>query len=216
MKKLIAYDLDGTLANTRDDIVLAVQYMLDRMQSPRLDGDEIISYVGSGLHELVKHSLRTEDSKKIEQGAKYYRAHYGEHMMEHTVLYPDTLAMLEYFGSRTQAVITNKPNPFTLRMLEALGVRPFFKYVIASNDGYPKKPDPTSFRDIMAKEGIAPQEALYVGDSTVDIATGRAAGVETVILTHGFNSLDQLQSAKPDHLASGFADILELARRHGW
>jgi len=216
MKKLIAYDLDGTLANTREDIVRGVRYVLEKMSAPILEGDEIIGYVGSGLHELMARSLKTADEKVIEKGAKHYRSHYAQHMMDHTLLYPDALKVLDYFRGKVQAVITNKPNPFTVQMLKSLGVSGFFGYVVASNDGFPKKPDPASFLHILEKEGFSPADALFIGDSAVDIQTGRAAGVETVVLAHGFTTANELQSLSPDYMAAGFEELLSLARAHNW
>lgn len=216
MKKLIAYDLDGTLADTREDIVLAVQHMLSELEAPARSPQEIISYVGSGLHELVRKSLGSDDMKMIEAGSKIYKTHYGKHMMDHTLLYPGASDVLKYFDGRVQAVITNKPDPFTRRMLEALGVLSCFKYVIPGNGRFPKKPDPASLFHIMKSEGIEPAEALFVGDSVVDLETGRAASVQTVILTHGFNDPNELKSRSPDFLAGGFDELLNISKTNHW
>lgn len=216
MKKLIAYDLDGTLADTRLDIVHSVRHMLSVMEAPPLEASEIETCVGRGLHHLIRSTLKTEEPKRVERGAKIFREHYAQHMLDHTRLFDGAREVLEHFRGRKQAVLTNKPNPFSDLMLEGLGVRAYFVSVIAGDPGRPKKPDPAGFQELLAREGLDPREALYIGDSPVDIETGRRASVETVVITHGFTGENELKSLSPDHLVRSFGELLEKARALGW
>ena len=216
MKRLIIYDLDGTLVDTREDIALSANHMLKEMSHPLLPHSTIARSVGRGLHHLIASCLGTSEIKQIEKGAKIYRQYYAEHMLDHTVLYPGAKEILDYFKGRLQAVITNKPNPFTYEILKALGVSDYFVEIVAGDSDYPKKPDPSAVFSIMKKEKVAAGETLFVGDSLVDIQTARNAGVATVVITHGFEDEDALKSAQPDAIFNGFKELLEWIKRKNW
>ncbi len=216
MKKLIAYDLDGTLVDTREDIVRAANYMLSVMGREPLAADKIHSYVGHGLHDLIKSCLASSDEKEIEKGAKVYRRYYGEHMMDSTCLYPGSLEVLEHFKDRRQMVITNKPSPFSEEMLEKLGVAPYLSVILTGSSKHPPKPDPTAFLQALSSQGVRPEEALLVGDSEVDLETGRRAGVDTALIAHGFVRRDKLESHRPEWLVDTFKDFLSLAKAKAW
>ncbi len=216
MKKLVFYDLDGTLVDTRLDIVRSAQHMLSEMQAPQLGAEEIQRFVGRGLYHLVSNCLKTSDMKQIEKAGKIYRKFYGEHMMDNSVLYPDAKVVLEYFKGRRQAMITNKPNPFAQDMLVQLGVAPYFTDIIAGDTEYPKKPNPAAILAIMKRENIAAGDALFIGDSLVDIEAARNAGIEIAVVMHGFNTEDELQSARPDLMAKDFPELRKKIQEKGW
>ncbi len=216
MKSLIIYDLDGTLVDTREDIARAANHMQDQMGHPKMTTEEICRHVGRGLHALIQGCLQTEEPKMIEKGSKIYRDHYARHMLDSSRLYPGTLEILGYFKERNQAVITNKPNPFSYELLNALGVADYFFEIIPGNSGHAHKPDPGSIFHLMKNRNTGPEETLFIGDSLIDIETGRNAGVETVVLTHGFGTLDELQSAAPAAIFPDFKELLEAAKKKGW
>ena len=210
------YDLDGTLVDTRRDIAEAANHMRSRMGLPPMPEKEICGYVGLGLQSLVEGCLGTADPAKAEEGTRVYRAYYSEHLLDHTVLYPGAREVLEHFRPRRQAVITNKPDPYSRRILEALGVDGYFFEIVAGNSGYPKKPDPESLLALMRGEGAAASGTLFVGDSPVDVETGAKAGVLTVAVSQGFTERDELERSGPDHLIEGFQELLDLAREKAW
>ncbi len=216
MKNLILYDLDGTLADTRRDIINGVRYALTTLSGPELTDDEIKDCVGTGLHELIRQVFRTDDERLADRGAKLYRDHYKAHMMDHTHLYSGAREFLEHFKDRKQAVITNKPNPFSTQILEALGVAHYFIAILAGDNGLPFKPDPAAIHHLMEETGAAKEAVLFVGDSPVDIEAARNASVEVVTLSHGFASEAVLREAKPDHIVHDFKELLALAREKGW
>lgn len=216
MKKLILYDLDGTLVDTRRDIINGVRYALNQLSGPELTDEEIKDCVGTGLHALIKKVFRTEDEKLADKGSRLYREHYKEHMLDHSRLYPGALEFLEYFKGRKQAVITNKPNPFSLQILEALGVANYFMAVMAGDNGMPFKPDPAAIHHLMEEAGAKDEEVIFIGDSPIDITAARNAGVEIVVLTHGFVPEAVLLEAKPDYRARNFGELLDMARENKW
>lgn len=216
MKRLITYDLDGTLVDTGEDIAMAANHMLARLSAPAFSLREIGRFVGYGLHHLVKNCLATTDMKRIEKGANIFRGYYRDHMLDHTRLYPGARKVLEYFKDRTQVVITNKPDPFSTDILCALGVADYFTQIVAGDSRFPKKPDPAAVLSLMEAGHVVPAEVLLVGDSRIDIETGRRAGVHTAIVTHGFETEDELKSSAPDSLFKDFRGLLEHAKEAGW
>lgn len=216
VKKLILYDLDGTLADTRRDIINGVRYSLETLKGPELTDDEIKDCVGTGLHALIKQVFRTEDEALADRGAKLYREHYKKHMLDHTHLYAGVREFLEHFKNCKQAVITNKPNPFSSQILEALGVAHFFIAILAGDNGLPFKPDPAAIHHLMERVRVTEGEVLFVGDSPIDIQAARNAGVEIVTLSHGFASEATLREAKPDYIVRDFAELLRLAQEKKW
>ena len=216
MKRLILYDLDGTLVDTLEDIAQAANHMLRALGAPTLPASDVRRYIGHGLHELVTGCLKTADPASIERGSKIYRAYYTAHLVDHSRLYPGTQAVLEHFKTRQQAVITNKPNPYANDILRALGVADYFVEVVGGDSTYPKKPHPGSLHAIMARAKAGPQETMFIGDSPVDIETGRRAGVLTVSVTHGFSDVHEIRAAAPDAMVENFHELLALATREGW
>ena len=212
--KLIIYDLDGTLVDTLQDIAQAANHMLAQLGLPPKPTEEIRRYIGSGLHELVCRCLQTDDHQRIDQGARLYRAFYTQHLLDFSRLYPYAQTVLDYFRARHQAVITNKPNPYSRQILEALGVASYFFKLIAGDEEFPKKPDPTAVQALMRAAGAKPSETVFVGDSLIDIETGRQAGILTVGIEHGFAENDELSSA--DLIVKDFSVLLEVAKKHNW
>jgi len=213
---LIIYDLDGTLVDTREDIAAAVNHMLAQLGAEPQPVSEIVRYVGRGLRQLVADCLKTSSAERIEQAIKIYRGYYAEHLLDHSRLYSGARTVLEHFKGRKQAVITNKPNPFSREILTGLQVAGYFTEIVAGDSGYPIKPDPASLVSIMQKNGVGAAETLFVGDSPIDVETGRNAGVFTVILTHGFAAESDIRSAVPDAVIGHFQELIELARQSGW
>ena len=221
-KRLIVYDLDGTLVDTREDISRSANHLRAQMGLPPLPPRQICGYVGLGLKKLVANVLEipaaasAEGEARIEKGMRIYRAHYAEHLLDNTVLYPGAREVLEHFRDRGQAVITNKPNPYSRQILEALGVAGYFLEIVAGDEAYPKKPNPASLLAILQREKIPPAEALLVGDSPIDMETGAKAGVMTVAVAHGFTDREELASAGPDALVADLRELLSLALRESW
>ena len=216
MKRLIIYDLDGTLVDTRLDIIQSVHHMLREMGEPPMADDVIQSYVGRGLTELIKRCLRTDDDARAADGVRRYRAYYAHHYADHSRLLPGTREVLERFKDRRQAVVTNKASPFSEQLLERLGVASYFAEIITGDGRYPNKPDATSTLAVIERAGVAKDDTLLIGDSEVDIHTGRNAGVFTVAVAHGFASRAQLQGLKPDLLVEGFQEFIAACAQYGW
>lgn len=216
MKKLIVYDLDGTLVDTGKDIARAANATRVSLGLSELPEKEIFRFVGKGLYHLIGGCLDTQDMKLIEKAARIHKEYYQKYMMDHSVLYPDVEKVLEYFKDRLQIVMTNKPNPFSTEMLRALKIESYFERIIAGDSEFPKKPNPAALLLIMKQKQIRPEEAVMVGDSLTDLETGRRAGIACAMLTHGFTDKATLQAASPDALFPDFFSMLEFVRKNQW
>ena len=214
--RLIIYDLDGTLVDTLQDITNAANHMLQSLGLPGMAAQQVRRFVGRGIRELVRSCLNTDDAPRLDAALKTYRAFYAQHMLDHSRLYPGARDALEHFRGRQQAVVTNKPNPYSRQILEGLGVAGYFIEIIAGDGDYPKKPDPASVTALLRKAQADASASVLIGDSPVDVSTGRRAGLVTVALTHGLADEDELRQAGPDVLVNDFAQLLDVARRHEW
>jgi len=194
--KLVIFDLDGTLIDSRLDLVHSVNAALRHIGRPELPDAVIASYVGDGAPILIQRALggETSDETLVRKGLEYFLSYYREHKLDHTKVYPgiaEALAVIQHSangGQRKMAVLSNKPVNPSRAIIEALGLAPFFSHVYGGNSFTSKKPDPEGVRRLLLESGANPQEAAIVGDSHVDVRTGRNAGLWTIGVTYGFSA----------------------------
>lgn len=214
-KRLIIYDLDGTLVDTAEDITEAINAMLTELSVSALPRDRIRHYVGRGLHDLVGRCLDTTDPALLSRGLRAFEAYYGAHLTDHSRVYPAVRDTLEHFASRMQIIFTNKPDPYATDLVKMLGIGGYFQEILAGGAS-PKKPDPSTLLALMRRVKVKPEEALLIGDSLIDVQTGRNAGIFTVILGQGFEDRQTLTAATPDVMVDHMEAFLQLAKQRGW
>jgi phosphoglycolate phosphatase len=218
--RLLVFDLDGTLIDSRLDLIHSVNAMLRHIGRPELDGDIIASYVGDGAPALVRRALGdtdTDDEALFRAAMEYFLGYYRVHKLDHTTVYegvPEVLARLADSSNgppRQMAVLSNKPvNPSRL-IVQALGLGDFFVRVYGGNSFTTKKPDPLGVQTILQETGVAANESLMIGDSSVDVLTGRNAGLWTCGVTYGF-APHSLEEVPPDVLIENPRELGELLR----
>ena len=218
--RLLVFDLDGTLIDSRLDLIHSVNAMLRHLGRPALDGDIIASYVGDGAPALVRRALgdADADNEALFQGAlEYFLGYYRVHKLDHTTVYegiPEVLARLANSSNgvpRPMAVLSNKPVNPSRDILRALGLGDFFVRVYGGNSFTTKKPDPLGVRTILQEAGVAADEALMIGDSAIDVLTGRNAGLWTCGVMYGF-APHTLEEVPPDVLIETPRELGELLR----
>jgi len=215
--RLLIFDLDGTLIDSRLDLVHSVNATLRHMKRPELPDDVIASYVGDGAPALIGRALGKEagDEKLVGSGLEYFMAYYREHNLDHTHVYEgisEALASMQNSHNglaRRMAVLSNKPVKPSRAIVEALGLGKFFSLVYGGNSFATKKPDPEGAQTILRETGSEPQETLIVGDSGVDVLTGRNAGTWTCGVTYGF-APHTLRDAAPDVLVDRPGELAQL------
>jgi phosphoglycolate phosphatase len=192
--KLVIFDLDGTLIDSRLDLVHSVNAALRHIQRPELPDDVIASYVGDGAPVLIQRALGAEavDQDLIRKGLEFFLSYYRQHKLDHTKIYPgieDALRLIQSSSNgipRKMAVLSNKPVNPSRAIVEALGLGQYFTQVYGGNSFATKKPDPEGALRLVAEAGARPEQTAMVGDSHTDMRTGRNAGVWTVAVTYGF------------------------------
>jgi phosphoglycolate phosphatase len=215
--QLLIFDLDGTLIDSRLDLVHSVNATLRHMKRPELPDEVIASYVGDGAPALIGRALGNEanDEKLVRSGLEFFLSYYREHKLDYTRLYDGILEALTaveksgYGQTRKMAVLTNKPVVPSRAIVEALGLSKFFSLVYGGNSFATKKPDPEGALTILRELGGKPAETLIVGDSGVDILTGRNSGMWTCGVTYGF-APHTLHDPPPDVLLDRPVELEKL------
>src|SRR6202140_117738 len=191
--RLLVFDLDGTLIDSRLDLIHSVNAMLHHIGRPALDGDVIASYVGDGAPALVRRPIGdTDDEALFRAGLEYFLGYYRLHKLDHTTVYEGIAQTLASAANskngvrRQMAVLSNKPVNPSRDILQALGLGDFFVRIYGGNSFTTKKPDPLGALTILRETGFAADEAMMIGDSSVDVLTGRNAGLWTCGATYGF------------------------------
>ena len=199
--KLLIFDLDGTLIDSRTDLVNSVNGMLRHFGRKELPAEVVGTYIGDGAPMLVRRALGDPvDDHYFQDALKYFLDFYREHKLDHTTVYDGIFPALEAVrDGRTMAVLTNKPVNPSRAIVEALGLGKFFAQVYGGNSFPTKKPDPMGALQLMREFGVGAEETLMIGDSSNDVVTGRNSGMWTVGCTYGF-SPHTLAQAPPDVL----------------
>src|SRR5271156_6283814 len=217
--QLVIFDLDGTLIDSRLDLVHSVNAALRHIGRPELPDHVIASYVGDGAPALIQRALGGEavDEALVRQGLEFFLSYYRAHKLDHTTVYSGIAEALVAIQNspvpsvdldqklrtdnpghpRKLAVLTNKPVIPSRAIVEALGLGRFFSQVYGGNSFATKKPDPEGARKLLQEYGVQPEQAVMIGDSHVDVSTGRNAGMVTVGVTYGF-APHTLQDEPPD------------------
>ena len=216
MKRLIIYDLDGILADTSQELVHANAYVLSQLGAPPAQLEAVHTFAGGGMRDLVAWGLRSDDPQLVEEAEALFTTYYAHHPYEHSRLYPGARRLLDYFTGRTQAILTDRPNPFAQDLVKALGILGYFSDIVAGNSPYPRKPHPAGALALITKAGVKQEEALLIGDRPIDIETGRHAGVFTIAVSHGRATASELRASGPDVFADDLFHLLELARQYQW
>lgn len=203
--KFVIFDLDGTLIDSRLDLVHSVNAALRHINRPELPEEVIASYVGDGAPILIRRALGGEavEQALVRKGLEFFLSYYREHKLDHTTVYDgvrEALASIQRSGNgvpRKLAVLTNKPVNPSRAIIDALGMGSHFSQIYGGNSFSTKKPDPEGALKLVAEAGVKPEQAAIVGDSHVDVRTGRNAGLWTVAVTYGF-APHTLEVAAPD------------------
>jgi phosphoglycolate phosphatase len=215
--KLLIFDLDGTLIDSRLDLIHSINAMLRHFQRPELPGDVIATYVGDGAPMLVRRALGDpNDERFLNEALEYFLSYYRVHKLDHTHIYPGIVEMLAAVqgsngASRVCSVLSNKPVNPSRAIVDALGMGKFFVSVYGGNSFATKKPDPQGAQEILRETGVAPHEAVIVGDSSNDVLTGRNAGLWTCGVTYGL-APHTLCEAPPDVVVDTPEELRSLFR----
>jgi phosphoglycolate phosphatase len=194
--RALIFDLDGTLIDSKRDLIHSVNTMLAEMGRAQLDEETISGYIGHGAPLLVSRALGSNAKEAdLRRALQFFLAYYEEHKLDTTCAYPgvaDSLAELSR-KKMPMAVLTNKPVKISVRILEALGLATYFRAIYGGNSFESKKPDPRGANTIVSEFGASPCETMLIGDSEVDVQTARNARMIAVAVNYGFGVHDRTQ-----------------------
>jgi phosphoglycolate phosphatase len=204
--RALVFDLDGTLIDSRLDLALSVNATLKHMGRAELPEERIFGYVGQGAMRLIEQALGDATQEEAERGLVYFLAYYRQHMLDNTVTYPGVREGLAALEGMPMAVLTNKPVRFSREIVDGLGLGHFFRFVYGGNSFTTKKPAPEGMAVLLGNLAAAPKQVMLVGDSEIDVQTGRNAGTWTCCVTYGLGR-DRLAEYPPDLLVDSLMEL---------
>lgn len=214
MKQLVIFDLDGTLLDTIGDLAASCDEILRRRNMATYTIDDYRHFIGNGVLRLVERVIPEElrNEEFVAELRKEFVAYYSENIDKHTVIYPNIMWLLEELKKRdiAVAVASNKFQSGVRKLVASFFPNIHFEVVLGQRPDVPLKPNPQIIRDIMQITSYSPNKILYVGDSGIDIETAKAAGVESVGVTWGFRSREELEESGADHIIDSAKDILKF------
>ncbi len=210
MKPVLIFDLDGTLVDSKKDLTASVNYIRHRFDLPAFSEDEIARFIGDGALMLIRRALAENGSEEnVQAGLQLFLSYYRAHMLDQTTLYPGVRETLDRLRDCKLAVLTNKPVHFSCAMLDGLGIYKHFVAVYGGNSFERKKPDPIGIYQILSETKGLREKTWMIGDSSVDVRTGRGAGVTTCGVTYGY-STKSFEEHPPDYLIDTFPELEAL------
>ena len=204
---LVMFDLDGTLADTGQDLADAVNHTRDYFNLEPLPEMLVYTHVGRGVEHLLRHSLPEDSVDHFQEVMRVFLERYENHLLDKTVLYPAVHEVLDYFQGKRRVVVSNKMHRLTVAVLRGLGVEKQFDAILGGDSVAEKKPHPALIHDVLNRFRIPPSYAVMVGDGDTDVEAGRRAGVVTCGVTYGLGNKEGLIAAKPDILIDDLAEL---------
>lgn len=203
---LFLFDLDGTLIDSKRDIAASVHHTMRVLGLPPIDDETIYSFVGNGVTPLIQKSVGSD----FEKALAIFKKHYDDHCLDTTLLFSGVTEVLKHFEKTPKVIITNKSQGFSEKIVNGLGLMPLFKGLYGGDTNFPKKPDPTVVHHLLQSFGATPDRTVIIGDSQVDMETGKNAGILTCGVTYGFRPREELVGSQPDYLIDQPGDLLKF------
>ena len=213
--KACIFDLDGTLTNTLESMTYSVNLTLEEMGLSKITKDQCRLFVGNGARVLMEKSLKAvgdTDASRIEEGMEIYGRIFDRNCTYHVTPYegiPEMLKALKDKGIQL-AVLSNKPDRQTVKVVKAIFGEELFDYAQGQKEGIRRKPEPDGVWYLMEQRHVSKEECLYIGDSEVDAATGRNAGLKTIGVLWGFRDRKTLETAGADDLIDRPDELLQF------
>lgn len=213
--KACIFDLDGTLTNTLESMTYSVNLILEEMGLSKITKDQCRLFVGNGARVLIEKSLKAAgdtDASRIEEGMEIYGRIFDRNCTYHVTPYegiPEMLKALKDKGIQL-AVLSNKPDRQTVKVVKAIFGEELFDYAQGQKEGIRRKPEPDGVWYLMEQMHVSKEECLYIGDSEVDAATGRNAGLKTIGVLWGFRDRKTLETAGVDDLIDRPDELLQF------
>ena len=221
MKKLIIFDLDGTLIDSVPDLANSVNFMLSKLGKKRFSEDVIRFWVGNGADVLVKRALSGSveideniDEEYFKNAKNIFMKHYNENLSNKTYLYPNVKKTLQTLKNQNYklAIVTNKPYKFVEPILKKLEIYDYFKYYLGGDSLDEKKPSPKPLLEVCKYFDVEVKSAIMVGDSKNDILSANRAGMDSIAVTYGYNYGENIEVYNPTFVVGDLFEIVEILK----
>jgi phosphoglycolate phosphatase len=210
--RLLVFDLDGTLVDSKEDLANAVNVAIESFDLPPLPHPTIYSYVGDGASALIRRALPPDKADVLPKVLDRFLAYYQRHLLDTTRAYPGVVgALRKWAGIYRMAVLTNKGVAMSREILSGLSLDGYFFEVRGGDSFGTKKPDPEGLLQILQEAGVEAREAVMIGDSLNDVQAGRAAGAVTCGVTYGLGA-SGFAEHPPDFTVDRFPDLFSRIR----
>ncbi len=212
MVKLCVFDLDGTLVYTLADLTASLNYALEQCGFPVLTEADVSAIVGHSTKYMCEHAVPPEHIDKADTVLDLYQKHYSLHSMDRSYPYDgmvDAVQAIRRAGVRV-AVVSNKPHADTVKVVAALYPKDMFSLVLGRTNKFTIKPAPDSLNFVMDFFGVKSEDAVYVGDSDVDVAFARNANMRCVTVKWGYRTVEELLAAGADCMTDDPKELVDL------
>ncbi len=209
---LVAFDLDGTLVDSVDDLVNAVNHTLGELGLSALSSGEIKGFVGDGIRQLIARSLGDEHREREEKALDMFISYYDEHLLDNTKLYQGVAGVLHHFRNTSKVIITNKRQYFAEKIVKSLGIADHFLEIVGMGARKYTKPDRRLIDEFMERYGAGADETLVVGDGINDIMLAKNAGIVSCALLNGLTERERLLELCPDYSCEEIAELKRYFR----
>lgn len=217
MYKVCIFDLDGTLTDTLESLTYSVNATLSELGLSQITDEQCKAFVGSGARKLIERSLKAAGDPEllhVEKAMEVYGRIFKENCTYHVAPYEGIVELLDTLKALgvSLAVLSNKPHLQTKDVVATFFGTDTFTCVQGQQEEIPRKPDPTAVFMIAKELNVATEECLYIGDSDVDMQTGKAAGVTTIGVTWGFRSREILKENGAVYIVDKAQEIISIVK----
>jgi phosphoglycolate phosphatase len=207
---LLAFDLDGTLIDSSEDLTASVNHALISLGVSTLSVETVKKFVGDGVSMLVKRTLGDLADDYYTQAMNLFMDYYSKHLLDKTTLYPDVLAFLNHFKMKKKLLVTNKMESFTLTIVNSLRLTNHFLDVLGEDSTPFKKPDPKLLEYIMEKWQTPPERTIVIGDGPNDVMLAKKAGAISCALLNGITAREKLLELSPDICCENLSELKDI------
>ncbi|MCF7872703.1 MAG: HAD-IA family hydrolase [Candidatus Omnitrophica bacterium] len=206
----VIFDLDGTLIDSKQDIIAAVNYTLEKLGNDSKPAQEITPFIGTGSKDLIRQSLdKSEDDQELEKAHSIFINYFHKHAYDKTLLFPHAKEILDYLKDKNLFVLTNRRKSLAKEALEHFGIYKYFKDIDGGDLDGCRKPSACLINNFFDIHKIDKTKSMIVGDMDIDIKTGKAAGIYSCGFISGIGEKKDIEKAEPDYLIE---DLLELKK----
>lgn len=217
-RRAVVFDLDGTLVDTAPDLCGALNWVLERMDRPQVAVEDVRHMVGEGARKLIERALAASgpapSAEEVDAHVVHFLDHYRRHLSAHSVPFPGVEATLDALtDSGAQiGICTNKPEALAVRLMDDLGLGRRFPVILGGDSLPVKKPDPGHLVGTIKRMGAVLENTVFVGDSHIDVAAARGAGVPVVAVSFGYSLVDAAELGA-DTVIHAFPELLDALDR---